>query len=208
MRRLACLVAVLAWAGFSAPAAKAVTFSFYCISNNDAANCATGEAQLSVDVIASGADVAFVFTNTGATASSITATYWDDGSLLAQGTISNGAGVAFSTGCTPGNLPAGDSISPAFATTTGFCADSDPPTQPKGVNPGETLTVTYTLYPLKTLADVLSELGDGTLRIGLHVQAIGTGGSESFVNNVPEPGTFALLAFGLTGLAAARRRSV
>ena len=40
--------------------------------------------------------------------------------------------------------------------------------------------------------NVISELGDGTLRVGIHVQGYGTGGSESFVNN-PAGGAVAVM---------------
>ena len=57
----------------------------------------------------------------------------------------------------------------------------------------------------QTLADVLDELASGELRIGIHVIAFASGGSESFIN-VPEPGATTLLAVALAGLAAAARR--
>ena len=56
-----------------------------------------------------------------------------------------------------------------------------------------------------TYADVLSELASGALRIGIHVQGFASTGSESLINT-PEPGTALLLALGLGGLAAGRRR--
>ena len=79
--------------------------------------------------------------------------------------------------------------------------------QPNGVNPGEMVTIIFNLQSGGSLQDVLDELSDGRLRIGIHVQGYASGGSEAFVNTpLPEPGTLALLGAGLLGLALAGRR--
>ena len=52
-----------------------------------------------------------------------------------------------------------------------------------GVNPGEWVSVFFNLSPSKTLNDVFNDLKSGSLRVGMHVQAFGGGGSEAFVNN-------------------------
>ena len=72
--------------------------------------------------------------------------------------------------------------------------------------PGETLGVVFSLRAGGSHADVISELGDGSLRIGIHVQAFASGGSESFVNTVPDPSPAALLlaASTLAGLRCRR----
>ncbi len=188
--------------------AQAVTISFGCITNNLAGDCTIGEAQLTVDVTSySATQVLFQFNNSGPSAASITDAYFDDGTLLGIATVTNGSGVDFSQGASPGNLPGGNSISPAFVATAGFTADSNPPTQPNGVNPGETLGIVFNLQSGGTFADVISELGDGRLRIGIHVQGYSTGGSESFVNlPVPVPAALWLLGSGLTALGFFGRR--
>ncbi len=202
-----CLTAIVGCAiGLNASAG--VVYSFGNITGNDVNDAANGESQLFVEVDAVGlTQVSFTFTNTGPHAMSITDVYFDDGTLLGIATIINGgSGVSFATGAAPPNLPGGNTLSPAFVTTAGFSADSNPPAQPNGVNPGEWLTVVFNLLPGVTYADTINALnttGDH-LRIGIHVQGFAGGGSESFVNNVPVPGSLALA--GVAGLLASRRR--
>jgi hypothetical protein len=197
---------VLAAATAAAPA-DALLLSFYCLTNSVAADCNTGEAQLFVDVTdPGGGQASFLFTNTGPNASSIADIYFDDGTLLGIASINEGPGTSFSQGASPPNLPAGNTASPPFQVTAGFLADSDSPVQPNGVNPGEWVEIVFDLIGGGTFADVIAELADGSLRIGIHVQGFTGGGSESLINNAaPEPGTIVLLALGVGALAARRR---
>ena len=126
----------------------------------------------------------FLFTNTGPDASSITDVYFDDGTLLGIATITNTLGlVEFSQLASPPDLPGGNNVSSPFVTTAGFSADSDPPAQPFGVNPGESLGITFDLQAGGGFDNIIDELDSGALRIGIHVQGYSSGGSESFINN-------------------------
>lgn len=185
--------------------ASAIPYYFYKITNNGNTNVAS---QLSVDVFAGiGAyegQVGFTFSNAGSFGSSITDIYFDDGTLLGIASIVNGTGVSFVAPATPPDLPGGEIV--GFETTKGFSANSSTPIAANGVNPGEYVTIYFTLQDTKTYANTLAALADGSLRMGLHVQAIQPqGGSDSYVNLVTEPYTLLLLGLGLVGVASVRR---
>jgi hypothetical protein len=220
MKKLTMSAAALAASVLMAPVASAgVIFGFERITNNSSSNVGS---QLTVEVSDEGANqVRFTFSNAGPLASSITDVYFDDGTLLGIATIINGgAGVDFSQGASPGNLPGGNAVN--FNTSVGMSADSDPPVAPNGVNPGETLAIIFNLINGQTYADTLAAMALslaspgvdvlGGLRIGLHIQALPDGESDAYVNTgpprtqVPEPGSLVLLSAGLLALGASLRR--
>lgn len=192
----------------AASPATALMIGFDCLTNNLEGDCAIGEAQLSVEVTDQGGGVVrFHFRNAGPAASSISEVYFDDGSLLALSSVIDGPGVIFEPDANPPNLPGGENAVPPFQVTEGFLAQAVPSPAENGVGPGEWVKIDFTLQGGQTLADVVQQLTTGELRIGIHVIAFQSGGSESFIHTpVPEPGTGLLLAGGLLALGARRRR--
>lgn len=164
-----------------------VTLGFKNITANKVADAATGEAQLKVELSCAEPTVSLKFTNSGPNASSITDIYIDESDLLNPGTIQDGSGVDFEWGANPGDLPGGNNADPPFVGTRHLDADSDSPTQPNGVNPGEHVIVNYSLLDGKTCASLSDDFDTGAFRIGIHVQGFDGGGSESFVNGPPPP---------------------
>jgi len=213
----------MAFGLFSAAAQAGPTYSFtHIVEPGDGAvqlaDGVIGEAQMFVELLDFGGQVEFVFTNTGPALSSITDVYFDDGLLLGIASINNTPGfVEFSQLASPPELPGGNNLAPPFVTTDGFSADSDPPAQPMGVNPGEQLGIVFDLQGGATHQDVVNDLASGALRIGIHVQGFASGGSEAFVNNgifdpgdgngvVPAPGAVVLAGIGAGCVSWLRRR--
>lgn len=220
MKRSLIAVIVLGFGLYCADAQAGPTYSFTQIaeSGDGAAELADGligESQMFVEILDLAGQVEFVFSNIGPEPSSITDVYFDDGTLLGIASIDNTLGlVEFSQYATPPELPGGNNLAPPFVTTTGFSADSNPPAQPLGVNPGETLGITFDLKAGGVFDDVVGELASGALRIGIHVQGYASGGSESFINDgifdpggeVPAPGALILGGIGAGLVSWLRKR--
>lgn len=224
MRWIAGLVGACVVATCLPASAALVSYGFQCISPSVALACVAGQSQFTMDVTdqqLSGSlltgQALFVFRNSGPSASSITDLYFDDGTLLSIATVQNSSGVNFSQGASPGNLPGGNGMAIPFQTTAGFSADSNPPTQPNGVNPGEFVSVLFNLVQGQSFSSLIDALngtivdGNGApaLRVGLHAQGFSNGNSAAFVNSptaVPLPGAAGLMFLGLLALASRGRK--
>jgi len=192
-----------------ATSASAVTVGFDCITGNSATNCATGEAQLMMDITDEGSNqVRFTFTNEGPLQAIISEIYFDDGALLGISSVINGPGTDFVQGANPPDLPGGNNASPPFVVTSGFLAEAIPSPAQNGVDVGENVAIIFNLIGGFDFNDVLSQFADKTVRAGIHVISIDGGSSESFVNvPVPEPTTALFLLGSLAALSATRRRA-
>lgn len=242
----ACLTTIVAFAtmmmspaigGVITSKSAITTYGFESISNNDSGDVAIGQSQLSVDVFGwngsaattdtAATSVLFRLRNAGPDASAIGRVYFEKGVLSelsglidADDHASFGlVGVDFETGKWPGppNVPAWNDATPSFDTAFSTGAASPPPKN--GVNPGEELGVIFDLNG-NSVSNVLTSLNSGDARIGLHVQAFDSGGSESFVNSsslgsppgapsaAPEPASLLVWGLGMVagGGALHRRR--
>jgi len=184
-----------------ASSAEAATFGFGCITGSSAINCATGVSQLSLEATpAAGGSYELVLRNTGPSAAVVKNVYFD-GVASGVSVLSSSPGVSVRRDSSPGTLPGGTAV--RFTTDLSFTAR--PPAPQNGVGPGE-----FVKFGVVTTGDLVKALGDGSVRIGLHVISFANGGSESFVTGsrppapaVPEPS--AALVFGAGALLVGAR---
>lgn len=188
-----------------------------------AADVLDGETNLLLLVTDVGSNkVSFKFTNYS-NYSSLTDVYFDSGPLASIFSITSSAGVSFSQGSAPPNLPGGNAVTPPFDGSA-LTADANNPPPANGVQnsdvTNEQLTVTFNLLSGKTWNDVLISMAlpgfpvetpaNSWLRVGVHVQSFQTGNSASFINNpitpVPEPETSVLMLAGLALLGQISRK--
>ena len=212
------LMAAFASLAITTAAVAGPTFGFTNITNNHPANSAIGEAQLSFELFDGGPGVAlFVFRNRGTQPSVVTKVLFDSStdSITGVASVDNSdPGVLFAALTGTQTLPGGGSLADPFQTTRGLGALAVPPGPKNGINPGEELGIRVSLKSgpvAKIWEDLVQELNNGSLRIGLHVQAIGDNeGSEAFIHvpPVPEPSAILLGSIGLVTIRLLRNRQV
>ena len=192
------LLAVVGVAALSAvSAAPASAFSFSNIAGGDTA----GDAYVNsftFDVFNLGSSVLFNIKNYGDAAAPsmfISKVLFDDNGYLSAplANVSNIGEVAFSGGASNDQLPQGGKN---FTTDYAFSRDTGAGNA-FGIQAGESLAVRFTA----DYNNVISGLNDGTLKLGLHVQALPNGQSDSYLSSssgntqdTPEPLT--MLAAG------------
>ena len=208
-RSLHSLAFALVWAPLwiGSPAAAVEFEAFTCITNNDAGDCAIGTTQLSATVVQSGGDAVLMISMTGPQAGVVEKIFIESSFVTAisfQASTATGV-VAFGTGKVGGNLPGGAMV--GFDEVFNIAADDPAPSNGIGRHPQDDVSPQTGAFLLSLTGGDFSDLLTD-LRIGVHVIGYSSGDSESFISTpIPEPGTFALLATGLLGLATAGRRN-
>lgn len=220
--RKAILSTLVACAITFATSSLADTFTFSQLSNNAGQDISP---QLSVDVTDAGGEVCFSFSNIGPISSVIAEIYFDDappgagndlGYLGEISMISGSAGGWTAYEGSPNDLPGGNTATPPFTTAGNPVqyATADNPSPANGISNGtidnhESLNIYFFYKNNGTIDDVVQNLRDGALRIGLHVTGIGTSGqSDAYITGglpVPDGGaTIALLGMGLAVLGVGK----
>ncbi len=192
-QRFTALCGVMLSLSLCAPSAKADWLSFENITHNDPHDAAIGEAQfgLNISEYASG-QVLFEYANQGPEPCTLTQIYLEKGMPLELNSIWNNPGlVQFTADPKLQDLPGGKSLDPNFLADKLLSAGADAPSPHLGVNPGESLAMLYDLDEDTSYETFLQQLKDQYLRVGIHVQAFESGGSESYIA-VPEPGMLIL----------------
>jgi len=217
-RSLLSYIVPLALVCLSVVSAKADMYGFVPITHNSGALADAVAKQLFLEVTQPASNVLFTFLNDGPMLSTITHTYFDDAGAVLNAILTpiNGTGVSFSIGGNPANLNGG--VGAPYHFTADFRAAANNPAglNKNGVDIGQNVQIPFTLRSAKTLSDVIALLNAGatdpfdttnTLRVGIHVQAIGGvgGTSDAFLLTPPAPvpapaaAILGMLGFGTVG---------
>jgi hypothetical protein len=170
----------------AAPASSLPLESFRCVTENRSSDCGIAEGQLFGEVLDAGSGEALLtLLNSGPEAAVIAAIYIESSVVIRI------TGDGFTSEGAPPLLPgAGGSFDVAAMVA------AQPPPPVTGIGAGETGMFVLSLAEGASFDDLM-----GDLRVGVHVIAFASGGSEGLVSQpVPEPTT---VAMGLLGLAAA-----
>ncbi len=191
------LLAVAGVAALSAvSAAPAWAFSFGNIAGGDTPGDAY-QNSFRFDVVDQGLSVLFKITNSGNAAAPsmfISQVVFDDNGYLSAPSVNvNNVGtVNFSGGASKAQLPQGGNNF-----TTDYAFSREVPGNGNGIQAPETLGVSFQ----GNYANVVTALNSGALRLGIHVQALPGGASDSYISSnsgntqdTPEPLT--MLAAG------------
>lgn len=126
--------------------------------------------------------------------------------MLLTGVIDSGDDVAFAQFAKPINLPGANMADPDFVVSSGLSADSDSPVAPNGIDKAdEWVRLTFTLQGNLTFADAIQALNGGEMRVGVKMQALPNGESDTYII-VPEPTTLVAAALLLLPFAGSSLR--
>ena len=170
--------------------------SFDCISGN--ATCATAESLLSWSLTG---NVLKISNASGTSNGSFIRNIYFDYSNGMSVSLFGGVGtVTFNSGGSPNNLPGGNAPAAHFGADANWTAKN--PGSKWGVNAGESISFSLTGVTLANFAN-------GSMRVGLHLQGLPGGASDSLISTVtavPEPESYALMLAGLGLMGAVVRR--